>query len=229
MIYSKTREDISSWVFLRVYSNILIKKEKMKSDKKYIIGAVFTIVLLLLTTLVPVADESDTLATVHKVSIHYERGSKLISLDEYIVGIMGEYRQWLDMDTYNQEMTRLLALMLRNNILVKMQGRYIIDAEEMPYNYEGINWLMYHYGNDCSEELQYIRDCVAANSGHRCVDKNGQLIEFSWYASSQELKKEGDTGVSLATARQMSREGMKAEEILEYFYPNSTILQDSLD
>ena len=206
-----------------------VVKEKMKSDKKYIIGAVFTIVLLLLTTLVPVADESDTLATVHKVRIHYERGSKLISLDEYIVGIMGEYRQWLDMDTYNQEMTRLLALMLRNNILVKMQGRFIIDAEEIPYNYEGINWLMYHYGNDCSGELQYIRDCIAANRGYRFVDKNGQLIECSWYASSQELKKEGDIGVSLATGRQMALQGSKLEEILQHFYPDGRIVQDTLD
>ncbi len=166
----------------------------------------------------------EELVPIRRVSVDYELGTKEITINEYIAGVLCGYGKWLDLDRENTEMIKLLAVLTRTNIIVAMNDAYTVSAGELPFTYVGTETLTKNYGTEAADKWNYIMDCIKITD-MEVLGKDGSISACPWYEASEELKEEKDRGISLATAREMTRAGKSYQEVLKYFYKEKEILK----
>lgn len=158
-----------------------------------------------------------------RIVVTYELGTREILIDDYIAGVIGSFEKWADLDKENAEMVKVLAILVRSNIAYVMQEQYVIEAEKLPFKYDGGNSLVKNYGSGAAKKIAFINENVKATSGFIMKDESG-FAYCGYYESTRALKGQNDTGLSLATAREMTRQGKNYEEVLKEFFENFTMV-----
>lgn len=188
-------------------------------------------ILLLITMIVvascwPSGDEKPTGEPVkRRIVITYELGTREILLDDYIAGVICNFEKWADLDNDNAEMVKTLAVVIRTNVAWVMQENTVIEAEKLPFKYDGNNILVKNYGSDATKKIAFINENVKSTSGLILKDESG-FVYCGYYESTRNMKGTNDTGLSLATAREMTRQGKNYEEVLKNFFQNFTMVID---
>lgn len=164
----------------------------------------------------------DELSPIRRVSVNFELGSKEITIDDYIAGVLCSFGKWLDLDRENTEMVKLLSVLVRTNVISAMGQEYTIEADKLPFSYVGKDFLVINYGADADSQWNYIMDCVKITDT-QVLSKDGNISVCPWYEANEQLKDENDSGVSLPAAREMTREGKDYKEVLKYFFKDLEI------
>lgn len=159
-----------------------------------------------------------------RIRVEYQRGAKEMDVNQYITGVLLGWNQWLDLENENQEMIKLLSVMVRTHIYRSMGECWILEAGELSYDYYGRRRFLAGRGADGQKAYELVEDCIRATAG-QVLCKDGACMEISWYEESESLRQEGQQGISLATAREMTRQGKSCEEVLQYFYKDGVCVK----
>lgn len=190
-------------------------------------GALYLTLPYFITALISGVEEEgqeQELLEARRIRVEYQRGTREMDINQYITGVLLGWGQWLDLENENQEMIKLLAIIIRTDICWHMREQWILEARELSHIYYSSQWFLARRGPQGQKEYELIEDCVLATSG-KVLCEDGVCMEIDWYEESEALKPEGKQGISLATAREMTRQGSGYEEVLQHFYKESACLK----
>lgn len=168
-----------------------------------------TVIFLCATILVVVCwpqDEKNEYQApqIRKIIVRYELGTKEIEINDYIFGVMSNFKNWIKID--NPEMIKILAVYVRTNIAYVMKNNFIMEVENLPFKYTGNN-------TSFSKELaDFVRENINNTNGVILEDENG-------YISCQ---------IDFERVYDMTKKGKLFNEILMELFPQNTIIIDFL-